>query len=304
MKKKIALIIKKRIGLLLGEFGFVSTADGLFYIRIQSGLAQCVIFSKTRYKDQYVITCSFDEVGDSRSIDSLLCDESRLRFCGVKTKFSISPTSQFRGTYDWDFSDEETCIKALDVIEKLLRKFAIPVFLTVNSSTKLKDISDPSYPEIIERKVISAIAEILNSKGFQLSSESSFLWRNNGEVIAIVQPSVIGLGCFLIIGINLWAPLLHGVVEMLNQPPSDFSRVSFAPISESGILNEGHNVLWFIGDEVHLNLNLTEIQRIFSNAEFENWLVKHKTFSTLLELIFPDLRVVVQRRISELRNAD
>lgn len=302
MKKKLRDIVRSKLDTLLGGYGFVSADDGLFYGRIVNGVSQAIIFSRTRYKDMYVVVCAIDCIDDAISSEDLVMSGAhRERLACSETKFCLSPVAPFQGSYDWSFADEAMANRSVEEIGRLVQVMCFPVLASLDSRQHLDSASNDQHGEKIALRVCSALSGPLSSFGYRLASDHRFLWKPNGEVNVILLPTVVGFGCFLILYVVLWSPLLMGRrvtrSTVLHAPPSDFSKVSFAVIGQYGITEGGTNSIWCICDEVSLAAVIDKLSKIIVGDSVVRWLNEHQTAGAMIELIHPDMRAVVRRTI-------
>jgi hypothetical protein len=298
MKKKISALARAKTEAALRTYGFNAAADDLFFVRIVGGLVQSIFYAKTRSKDQYNVVCSLSETDKRLGEESLLFfSESRERISAAPAKFALTPIAPFQNTYDWAFSDEIDALASLEEIIPLLEIMALPVFAKVDSSSRLRQVQEPDFAEQAGRRAVDVFARELSSSGFQPSDSGEFLWKKNGEIFAILLPSVVGFGCFLQVHVVLWAPLLHGTVAMPDVPPSNFSRVSFACLTREGLKEGGVDSLWPIDIDGQKIAGLDDILTSMVQGSLSAWLQQHQTVASLLQVVSDDLRPYVRREI-------
>jgi hypothetical protein len=298
MKKKISALVRTRIVTALQPFGFIASADGLFYVRVVDGVVQSIFLSKTRYKDRYNVVCSLLESDHRFAGDELpAVDESRELISGASAQFALSPVAPFQNTYDWSFAEESDALDSLGEIVPLIEAMALPVLAKIGSSARLRLVQEPSFAEQAARQVAGLLADEMSGSGFARSDEGEFLWKRNGEVFAIVLPTVVGFGSFLKINVLLWSPLRHGTVATPEMPPSNFSRVAFACLSREGLTSAGVASLWPVDIDAQKVAGLDDILECLAGSAFMAWLQEHQTVASLLEVVSEDLRPYVQREI-------
>jgi hypothetical protein len=282
----------------LRTYSFNAAADDLFFVRIVGGLVQSVFYARTRYKDQYNVVCSLIETDKCLGEEHLwFAGESRERIAGAPAKFALSPISPFQNIFSWAFSDEIDALAALEEIIPLLEIMALPVFAKVDSSSRLRQVQEPDFAEQAGRMAVDVFARELSSSGFQPSDSGEFLWKKNGEIFAILLPSVVGFGCFLQVHVVLWSPLLHGTVAMPDVPPSNFSRVSFACWTRDGLKQGGVDYLWPVDFDGQKIAGLDDILTSMLHGSLPAWLQQHQTVASLLQVVSDDLRPYVRREI-------
>ncbi len=301
VKKKVGSLIRTKMEGILGASDFLSADDGLFYGRVTDNVAQGISLLKTRYKDHYVVACSLSEVhGKQLKADDVTSDDIRARLSASESTFCLTPVAPFQNTYDWDLGSEERAAAAMNEIAKLIENVAMPVFSTIESPARLREAQNTSYSERTERKVVAALGRFLAAAGFQASLHGGFLWKENGDIVATIRPSIVGLGCFLIVHLILWSPVLEGERKELSEPPEDFSSVAFAKIAAQGITEDGVEALWPIADEFQYQSSLDDVVRVLMSAPMTAWLDAHCTVPSLISVVSPDLRPYVQRNIDYL----
>ncbi|HEY0587354.1 MAG TPA: hypothetical protein VGD52_14560 [Pseudoduganella sp.] len=304
MKKKTSALARAKTEAVLRTYGFNAASDDLFFVRIGGGLVQSIFYAKTRYKDQYNVVCSLIETDQRLGEEGLLfSSESRERISGAPVKFALSPIAPFQNTYSWTISDEIDALASLEEIIPLLETMALPVFAKVDSSSRLRQVQEPDFDETAGRMAVDGFARELSSSGFRPSDGGEFLWKRNGELFAILLPSVVGFGCFLQVHVLLWSPLLHGTVAMPDVPPSNFSRVSFACLTREGLKEGGVDSLWPIDIDGQKIAGLDGILAAMVHGSLPAWLQQHQTVASLLQVVSDDLRPYVRREIEAARES-
>jgi hypothetical protein len=298
MKKKTNALARAKTEAVLRTHGFNAAADDLFFVRIIGGLVQSIFYAKTRYKDEYIVVCSLIETDECLGEEGLsFAGESRERISGSAAKFALTPIAPFQNTYSWTFSDEIDALVALKEIIPLLEIMALPVFAKVDSSSRLRQVQEPGFAEQAGRMVVDVFARELSGSGFRPSDSGEFLWKKNGEIFAILLPSVVGFGCFLQVHVVLWSPLLHGTVAMPDVPPSNFSRVSFASLTREGLKEGGVDSLWPIDIDGQKLAGVDDILTSMVHGPLPAWLQQHQTVASLLQVVSDDLRPYARREI-------
>lgn len=299
MRKKIGELVCTELRTLLEPLGFVASKDALFYCRDVNGVAQAILFAKTRYAGQYTVVCSLAESEPGTGLAAVESKEHRERMGRSSLKFALSPVAPFQNTFDWDFGTEEAGQASIDQIVSLLKQLCLPVFGTVDTLQRLMQALSASWATVLAAELGRALSERITAAGFALDATGEFLWKRNGELAVIVLPSVVGVSCFLIPHVILWSPTLHGSTQMPALPPSDFSRVAFVKLAPSGITSDGLAPLWFIGNNESRANALAGIEAILCSEPFSDWLGRHATVAAVLDVVDPQLKPYVERRVRE-----
>jgi len=297
MKKKMSELVRTDLRTMLEPLGFAASKDGLFYCRDLNGVAQSILFAKTRNAGRYTVVCSLAESGASTRTAQVESKEHRGLMSGARLKFSLSPVAPFQNTFDWDFGTEEAALASISEIVPLLKKLCLPVFATVDALPRLMQVLSQSSETELAGELCSALSGRMKAAGFALDADGGFLWKRNGELAVIVLPYVVGFGCFLIPNVILWSPTLHGTTHMPAVPPSDFSRAAFVKLAPSGITSDGLAPLWFIGNSASRADALAGIETILCSASFTDWLAQHVTVAAMLDVVDPQIRTYVEQRI-------